>query len=159
MKPTTGRRVGTLTAFLCLSVIAVIVCAQEKKGRTSQIEVLEIERQVEAAVLKGDLEFFERILAEEFTHTTQSGVMRDRKQWLANHKAGQSPYDALNTQDLKALDYGDVVVVTGRIQPQGRTSTGQPIEGEYRFLRVWVKRDGQWKAVAFQSTRIASPKE
>ena len=59
--------------------------------------------------------------------------------------------------DLAIRIYGDTAVVTGRTTPRGRTALGQPISGQYRYLRVWVKRQGRWQAVAFEGTRIAQP--
>ncbi len=117
-------------------------------------EVSNLEWQFERAVVKGDLDFFHQILADDFTHTTQTGKFRNRAQWLANHKAGQSNYDALNTRQLVVHVYGDTAVVTATIQPQGRDSQGKPIEGQYRYLRVWVKHGDTWQVVAFQSTRV-----
>jgi ketosteroid isomerase-like protein len=117
-------------------------------------EIRELESQFEQAIVKGDLKFFEKVLATDFTHTTQSGVFRNREEWLANHKAGQSNYDALNTDQAVIRLYGDTAIVTARIAPQGRDSRGKPIEGHYRYLRVWAKEEGKWRVVAFQSTRI-----
>jgi len=126
--------------------------AEPAKGLESEIR--ELEKKWEEAVLKSDVDFFERVLANDFTHTTQSGKFRNREQWLANHKRGQSNYDALNADDLVVRLYENVAIVSGRISPQGRDSHGRPIEGQYRFLRVWAKPQGKWQAVAFQSTRI-----
>lgn len=118
-------------------------------------EVRDLERRFEQAVLKGDVAFFERVLAKDFLHTTQTGKMRNREQWLANHKPGQSSYDALNVDQLTVHIYGDSAVATAVIRPAGRDSQGKPIEGQYRYLRVWSKQSGAWQVVAFQSTRIA----
>jgi len=113
-----------------------------------------LERQFESAVLQGDVAFFERVLAPEFTHTSQNGKHRNRAEWLANHKAGKSPYDSLNQDGIIVRVYGPAAIVTGKIAPKGRSSSGAPIEGEYRFIRTWVNHDGNWQVAAFQSTRI-----
>ena len=61
-------------------------------------------------------------------------------------RGGRTRYDAYDA------------VVTGRTSPRGRNARGQPIVGQYRLLRVWVKRRGRWRhAVALQGTRVASP--
>ncbi len=44
--------------------------------------------------------------------------------------------------------------ITGRSTQKGQ-AYGQDAAGQYRFTRVYVKQDGKWKAVAFQSTRVA----
>lgn len=127
--------------------------AAAEQGVEQQIR--DLEGQINAAVVSGDLHVFERLLADDFTHTNQLGIFRTRSQWLANHKPGQSPYVAYEVDDMKIRVYGDTAVVTARTTPKGRDSKGNPITGQYRYLRVWAKRDGQWRAVAFQGTRIA----
>ncbi len=117
-------------------------------------QVRDLERQFEAAILRGQLAFFERVLAPGFTHTSQNGTHRSRAEWLANHKPGETPYDSLNTEGLSVQVYGPTAIVTGKIAPKGRSSSGGPIVGEYRFMRTWVNRDGNWQVAAFQSTRI-----
>ena len=138
-----------------LTLICQVTAGDDSPSQTAEREIRELETQFEQAVVKGDLKFFEKVLAKEFTHTTQSGVFRNREEWLSNHKSGQSNYDALNTDQAAIRFYGDTAIVTARIAPQGRDSRGKPIEGQYRYLRVWAKEEGTWRVVAFQSTRIA----
>jgi ketosteroid isomerase-like protein len=130
-----------------------VIRAGSERGAEQQIQ--DLEKQINAAVVSGDLHVFERLLADDFTHTNQSGIFRTKAQWLANHKPGQSPYVAYDVDDLKIRLYGDTAVVTACTTPKGRDSKGSPITGRYRYLRVWAKRDGQWRAVAFQGTRIS----
>jgi hypothetical protein len=105
------------------------------------------------------------VLAPDFTHTSHAGVFKTRAQFLAENKfaakdepqSGRTRYDAYDVDDLAIRCYGDTAVVTGRTTPRGRTALGQPITGQFRYLRVWVRRQGAWQAVAFQGTRIAQP--
>jgi YD repeat-containing protein len=116
-------------------------------------------------VVEGDRAFFERVLADDFTHTTHTGVFTTRAEWLAEDKSGarrdaqggHTRYDAYDVDDLTLRIYGDTAVVTCRTSPRGRNARRQPIVGQYLFLRVRVKRRGCWQAVAFQGTRVASP--
>ena len=122
-------------------IVRDLCCAGNCSGRRAAVnddtssvsagerEVRELEKQFERAVVKGDVEFFQRVLPPEFTHTTQTGKLRDRDEWLANHKAGQSNYDALNVDQISVHVFGSTAVVTARITPQGRDSQGKPIEG------------------------------
>jgi ketosteroid isomerase-like protein len=136
------------------------------QGDRAEQEVRNLERQLSQAVVTGDRAFFERVLAPDFTHTSHSGQFKTRAQWMAEDKfesgksqpkPGKTIYEALDLEDLAVRIYGDTAVVTGRTVPKGRTAKGEPMRGRYRFLRVWVKRDGRWQAAAFQGTRIAEP--
>ena len=72
----------------------------------------------------------------------------------ARQKPGATRYDAFELDELAVRVYSDTAVATGRSTPKGTTAKGEPITGQFRFLRVWVKRQGRWQAVAFEGTRI-----
>jgi ketosteroid isomerase-like protein len=126
-------------------------------------EIRALEAQFARAVMHPDRAFYERVLADDFTHTSHSGVFKTRAEWLAEDKfggkddprPGRTTYVSFDVDDLAVRVYGDTAVVTGRTAPKGTDAKGQPILGRYRFQRVWVKRQGRWQAVAFQGTRIA----
>jgi ketosteroid isomerase-like protein len=125
-------------------------------------EIRELESRWARAVIDGDRAFYESILADDFTHTSHAGAFKTRAQWLAESKSSdRSPaktvYESYGVDDLAVRIYGDTAVATGRTTPKGKTASGKEMTGQYRFLRVWVRRNGQWKAVAFQGTRIAQP--
>jgi ketosteroid isomerase-like protein len=125
-------------------------------------EIRDLEAQFARAVVHPDRAFYERVLADDFTHTSHSGVFKTRAEWLAEDKfggkadprLGRTTYEAFEVDDLAVRVYGDTAVVTGRTTPKGTDARGQPIRGRYRFQRVWVKRQGRWQAVAFQGTRV-----
>ena len=136
----------------------------DRQDARAEREIRELEAQLSRAVVAGDRAFFERVLAADFTHTSHSGKFKTRAEWMAEDKvenrqgkphAGKTTYEAFDVDDLAVRIYGETAVVTGRSTPKGRNARGEPIRGQYRFLRVWVKRDGGWQAVAFQGTRIA----
>jgi ketosteroid isomerase-like protein len=126
----------------------------QKSNSGAADEVRKLEQKLDEAVIKGDVEFFKRVLADNFTHTSQSGRTRTREQWLSGRKPGVSSYTALNTDSLDVRLLGHAALVTGRISPEGTESDGSPIEGSYRFIRVWEKRGDDWRLVTFQGTKV-----
>jgi ketosteroid isomerase-like protein len=60
---------------------------------------------------------------------------------------------------VKVRVYGDAAVVTGRATIKGQLKTGadsaQDISGQYRYTRVYVKQQGQWRLVSFQFAPVA----
>ena len=153
--------------ILIAGIAAAALGSAKIEGRQAlgaEREIRELEAQLSRAVVAGDRGLFDRVLASDFTHTSHSGQFKTRAEWMAEDKvdsrqgkpqAGKTTYEAFDVDDLAVRIYGETAVVTGRSTPKGRTARGEPIRGQYRFLRVWVKRDGRWQAVAFQGTRIA----
>ncbi len=128
--------------------------ASSKSAEDATSSVRKLEAELDEAVVKGDVEFFKRVLSDNFTHTSQSGKTRTREEWLAGRTPGKSSYTALNTDALDIRLLGHAAIVTGRIAPEGTEADGSPIEGSYRFIRVWEKQGADWKLIAFQGTKI-----
>jgi hypothetical protein len=140
--------------------------SEEDRNIRAEREVRELETQLGRAVVQGDRAFFERVLAADFTHTSHTGKFKTRAEWMTENKfasskeepkSGKTSYIVFEVDDLAVRTYGETAVVTGRSTPKGRNAKGEPIRGQYRFLRVWVKRQRQWQVVAFEGTRIADP--
>jgi ketosteroid isomerase-like protein len=138
--------------------------SDDRQDNGAEREIRELELELSRAVVAGDRAFFERVLADDFTHTSHSGKFKTRAEWMAENKfenrqgqtqAGKTTYEAFEVDDLAVRIYGETAVVTGQSTPKGRNAKGEPIRGRYRFLRVWVKRGGRWQVAAFQGTRVA----
>jgi ketosteroid isomerase-like protein len=135
----------------------------ETDASGAEREIRGLEAQLARAVVHPDRDLYDRLLADDFTHTSHSGAFKTRAEWMAEDKfgdkaaprPGRTTYESFDVDDLAVRVYGDTAVVTGRSTPRGTDARGQPIRGRYRFQRVWVKRHGRWQAVAFQGTRIA----
>ena len=57
--------------------------------------------------------------------------------------------------DLKIRIYGETALVTFGVAIKG-TRSGKVFGGRFREVRVFVKRNGQWRAVFLQRTAIAA---
>ena len=155
--------------ILLAGIAAIALGSAKTDGQQdpgAEREIRELEAQLSRAVVAGDRGLFDRVLASDFTHTSHSGQFKTRAEWMAEDKvdsrqgkpqAGKTTYESFDVDDLAVRIYGETAVVTGRSSPKGRTAKGEPIRGQYRYLRVWVKRGGTWQVVAFQGTRIARP--
>jgi ketosteroid isomerase-like protein len=155
--------------ILAAGIAAVSVSSgrsEEDQVTRDEREIRELEAQLNRAVVEGDRAFFERVLAADFTHTNHTGKFKTRAEWMAENKfasskeepkPGKTSYVVFDVDDLAVRTYGETAVVTGRSTPKGQNAKGEPIRGQYRFLRVWVQRQGKWQVVAFQGTRIAEP--
>jgi uncharacterized protein (TIGR02246 family) len=146
-----------------LVVVAAIIAVCLIGGGAGETDdaksIRELEARVNKAVLDGDVATFDRLFAEDFTHTSQDGQFRTRAEWIKGRVQGKSSYTSYDTQDLQIRNYGNTSVVTCLVKPSWKERDGTAASGRFRLLRVWVKRDGHWQLVAFQSTRISEAKE
>lgn len=130
--------------------------ADHQKHHSGSVEeaLMQLERDAAQASVRGDVAFFERLEADDYTFTDPGGQSFTKAQDMANMKAGDLKFESFNIDDMKVRVYGDTAVVTGMSSVKGAYK-GQDISGPYRWLDVFVKRKGQWQLVAGQVTRVA----
>ncbi len=152
---------GLLFAGIALNLLVTRESGLQAGGPNAADEtsVRDLEDQLSKAIVQGDVAAFERLFADDFTHTSQDGSFRTRAQWLKGRVPGKSNYISYGVDDLQIRIYGETAVVTGLAKPSWRESDGSLASGRFRFLRVWVNRGDRWQAVAFQSTRSGEKKE
>ena len=104
------------------------------------------------ALVTGDAERMTEILADDFTYTNASGDSCDRAGYVASY-VGSSDLVWLAQESSEPVIrlYGDAAVVTLDVHDRA-TWQGEPFEGDFRSLFVYVRRDGIWRCVAGQTT-------
>ncbi|HEU4433590.1 MAG TPA: nuclear transport factor 2 family protein [Pyrinomonadaceae bacterium] len=105
-----------------------------------------------------------RILADDVTLTYPDGSIGTKNDEIQMTETGAFSADSWDVLDTKVtvLD-ADAAFMTGRtVVKNGKLKdpkSGQMVNitGEYRFLDVYAKRNGNWQIVASQVTKVAAP--
>lgn len=139
-------------------ITAIVLCgfAFHSAWADDSATIRQLEQQLADAVVKGDVATFKRLFAEDFTHGSQSGRFRTKAEWMNGKRQGESAYISFESSEMHVRMSGDTAVVTGLSKPQWREGD-RIATGQFRFLRVWAKRNGTWQAIAFQSTEVPTP--
>jgi ketosteroid isomerase-like protein len=116
-------------------------------------EIKTLDDQRRQATLKGDVNFFQKYLADNYVAIDPRGSEVTRDQVLQNFKNGKTKYESIEVRDRKVRAFGNAAVVNVDSVVKG-VSNGHPIDGEYRATMVWVKQGGKWKAVSFTAVPI-----
>lgn len=137
-----------------IAVLLLTVLALCGTARADEVErIRELEADLNRAVVEGDVATFDRLLADDFTHGSQSGRFRTKAEWMKGKQQGESAYVSFDSVNLQIRRIGDTAIVTGLSSPQWRDGN-RIASGQFRFLRVWARRDEKWRAIAFQSTEV-----
>ena len=138
-----------------LAAVGVAQTASPEAGRASQIErqLIDVERQRFAAMVAANVGTLERLLADELTYTHTTGTTDTKAELLASLSSGALKYLSIEPEEMRARPYDEVGVVTGRAAMKVRTG-GQELAFRIAFTDVYVRRDGRWQMVAWQSTRL-----
>jgi len=116
-------------------------------------ELIRLEDGWNEAVVKVDLAFLDRILADDLTDTDDEGTVWTKAQDLANLKSGDYKCTSAVSADRQVRVYGDTAVVTGRNTNKAQYK-GVDKSGQYRWTDTWIKRDGRWQCVATHGSKI-----
>ena len=105
------------------------------------------------AMLAGDAQTLDRLLAEELAYTHSSALVDSKEQYLAAVRKGGFKYIAFNRKDVQTRFYDNVALMRGHINIE------VVVEGVHKnlnnlFQAVWVNRDGRWQLLAWASTVI-----
>ncbi len=119
-------------------------------------ELIIWENQIAQAVVQGDAVFMDCVWDDDFFYTGVRGEVKTKKEVLAELRSGDLKFELLQFDDFRVRVYGETAMVTGRATTKGRSPAGE-ITGRFRYTRLYVKRQGQWRLVAFQGTPIAGP--
>lgn len=117
------------------------------------IEIKRAERQLAEAHLTLNLGTFDRLLHPEYVILQPGGKIEHKTEVLSSSRDGRRHWSTARTDQLEMKIYGDTGIVTGPWWASGQNGE-QRFNYAARFLSVWIRADGRWQNIAYQSTEI-----
>lgn len=117
-------------------------------------DVVAFEKDMEAAVVRGDVSYLDKICAKDFsfTHgdgwTTGGAPLRteNKEQWLAS--VGKAPYQYRELDSVKVEMHGDIAITYGMYKAKNKTANNA---FTVWFERVYAFRNGAWQYVSHRT--------
>jgi CheY-like chemotaxis protein len=116
-------------------------------------ELLNLQKDWNTAMIKADGDMLHQLLADEFEITDHTGSTRRKMEYVLLATSEVRPTQSLQTDLVKARIYGDAAVVSGQASVREQ-SEGEELIRQHRFTNTWIKRGGQWRCVASQTTAV-----
>ncbi|MBI3450122.1 MAG: nuclear transport factor 2 family protein [Acidobacteria bacterium] len=142
------RRTRNRLLALAMAIVPIAAAAP-----STEDAILRLEDQRIQAMIAGDVETLDRLLAPELTYGHSSGKMDTKASFLAQLKSGDLKYRDFRRQDVCVQVIDATAIVTGQAALDVRTPAGD-LSIPVRFTDVWVRRGERWEMVAWQSARI-----
>ncbi len=140
-----------LSILICVSFAAVAWGQQGPASSTGEAaRVEQLEKDLVAAIAAKDLATYDRLVADDYAVVDASGKTITKAEVMASYKSGERGYRDLTIYDVRGRVYGDTAVVTARTRGF-RFENGKELPNRVRYMRVFARRDGVWKAVAQMS--------
>jgi hypothetical protein len=124
---------------------------------TSEVkELMRLESVWNEAHEKGDASVLEKLWADDLEVTVPRMPVMSKSEVLGFARFGRMKFQRYQTSDLKVRVYGDAAVVSGRLQ-RTRTLGEKAVNDDWRFTKLYVRREGRWQVVAFHASEAAQP--
>ncbi len=144
--------------FMIAIMVSAILAQAAARPRPQDLGSVESEiKSAEAlrfqALTEADVPALEKYLSDDLVYTHATGWRQTKAEFLASIRSGEIQYHSFTSADVKVRVYGSTALVTGHASVKARVK-GEELVVELVYLEAFVKQDGRWQLVAWQSTRI-----
>jgi ketosteroid isomerase-like protein len=145
--------IAALAAFLAMPLLAQ---GQGKNHDKAVQEIIDFRNRYIEAEENKDVAYLDKILADDFFALNPQGQLLDKPHMLENMKRTDRVFKVLNPRETQVHFYGDVAILTEHVTVDGEDK-GRHFGGEFRFVRVFAKQNGNWKVVLAQGAPLPQP--
>jgi ketosteroid isomerase-like protein len=138
-----------------ITIMFAVAVAFLGQSRSSgmQEEILKLEKEFGQAIIKNDPEAIDRFLADDWIIIDPDGGIIDKPRFLGVIRSGTLSHEMMDSDDVRVRIYGDAAIVTALTTTKGKFM-GQEFTTQERATDMFVRRDGRWRCVVSQPTRV-----
>lgn len=121
--------------------------------RIDKIDIEKMEYRLIDGIKNSDLDFLEKVMHNDLLGIAPNGEIINKEIDLASHRAGSMIVEELTPEinDIQIIDDTAIVIVT--YDTKG-TMLGTPIEGRFKYNRVWKKFDNEVKIISVSCMKV-----
>ena len=152
------KRVFVLAVGLMMGVLVVVQSAAVAKvgGKADEsVEqaILKLEQAWIQATQEGKPENAAPLFAEDAVFTDADGGTQGKAGEL--NEMNKVKWETAEDSDMKVIQHGGTVIVTGAFQGKGKNDQGKKVEVTERWTDVWMKTEHNgWQIVASQNSPV-----
>jgi hypothetical protein len=141
------------TRFLIGTVVlwAIVSSGASAQAPATEQAVRQVEDRRIKAMIDDDFATLDAILADDLTYGHSSGLADTKAAYLEALRSGKTKYLTFDRAPSVVRIYGNTAIITGTATLSLR---GQAAPFTLRYTLAYVMREGQWRMVAWQSTRL-----
>ena len=117
-----------------------------EKTKITREEIVEVENKLFSAQLVSDVDILDQLLYDELIAVAPTGQVITKEMDLNSHRAKTMIIEEASTEidDIKIT--GDTALSIVTMTAKGKVM-GTPLEGKFRYFRVWKRFDEQLKVI------------
>jgi ketosteroid isomerase-like protein len=144
------RVAAAAAAWICCCAVSACFAAE----RSADVaELTRISDAWDKAIVRKDEAAVAANMAEDFRQIDGYGNLETKKSFVAGIVDSKLTIDPYTVEDFEVRLYGDTALLSGRTHMTGKYD-GKPFESNYRYIDIYVRRNGAWKIVSVQITKI-----
>ena len=119
-------------------------------------QLIELERQLSAALVRQDAAILDRLWSKDLVFTFPDGKVSNKAQRLAGQKPAAQPFQSdsqTNNDEVKVYLYGNTAVVTVLSTWSGQENN-KAYSSQFQATHVWAKQQGRWQLVAAHASPV-----
>lgn len=151
MTPDNGSKNMQLRCCFSVLITVALVACSRIVSEVSSSELIEIEKEIAAAVVASDIEYLDKILVDDFRFTHSTGDIDTKASWMEKLSENNN-YTERNIETIEVELHGQVALTTGRIHVKTTSSNPRWKEYSISYIRLYEKREGHWRLLSHRST-------
>lgn len=116
-------------------------------------QILQAEEKLLRSIKESDVQQLDKLLHNDLLFILPTGEIITKDLDLQAYGSGKMKIREINCRDQTINIIGDSAVVSVMIRLKGE-AFGQPIEGEFRYLRIWKILDQDLKVIAGSCVKV-----
>lgn len=144
--------VGLVMLMLCILPAGAKSIPHPHRQPRQVVHIIQrLEQRLQQAELTGNTTIMASMLSDDYLGIYADGTLATKAETLAGFKNGKVHFTSIDTFDRKIRVFGSTVVVVSKASVVG-VDDGENISGDYRYTRVYHRRDRVWQIVSFEAS-------
>ena len=144
-----SKSFAVLVAVLLLCM--PVVTTGDERDALAKTEIDRLERAWTEAYLRGDTARLGALLADDVLFVLPDSPPTGKTEAVSTLRSDGVRFIRYDTREIDIHEFGDTVVVYGHAQ-RTRVVAENRVQDNWRFTKVYVRRDGRWRVVAFHAS-------
>ncbi len=144
------------TLLAVLGLLPALAIPQTAADATAQ-KLTSMLRQFLVDAAQGNAAGFDSFFADDVIYTRSAGAVTNKTEIMKNVSSLRPTPESKTTYsavDITVHDYGDTAIVAFQLEARTERADGKITIGNYRNTGTFLRRNGRWQVVAWQSTKI-----
>ncbi|HLJ32997.1 MAG TPA: nuclear transport factor 2 family protein [Ktedonobacteraceae bacterium] len=111
-------------------------------------EIRDVERQLQQAMVKNDVQVLERLIHDDLVFIDVEGNVQGKRNDIESHASGAVVQTAVEFVEEPVMQvHGETAVVAVKAYVKVQLQ-GNPVEALCRYLRVWLFQGDRWQIIS-----------